>query len=78
MSTQNGAAAPPDGVIPNFENPQDVLFTVNLVVEIICLALVIPFVSLRIYIRAHFMRQIGKEECTCPQWTLDEHLLIGD
>ena len=65
ISSQLGAAAPPDGVIPNFEQPQDVLYTVNLVVEIICLTLVIPFVSLRIYIRAHLMKQIGKEDCKC-------------
>jgi hypothetical protein len=55
MSTTAGAVAPPNGVIPNFEHPQDVLYTINLIVEVLCIALVIPFVSSRVYIRAYMM-----------------------
>jgi hypothetical protein len=63
MSTQVGASVPPAGVTPNFDQPQDVLYTINFLVEILCIALVVTFVSLRVYVRACMMRQIEKEDC---------------
>jgi hypothetical protein len=63
MSTQVGASVPPAGITPNFDQPQDVLYTINFLVEILCIALVVTFVSLRIYVRACMMRQIEKEDC---------------
>ncbi|KAH8779056.1 integral membrane protein [Hyaloscypha finlandica] len=65
MSTQVGASVPPAGITPNFDQPQDVLYTINFLVEILCIALVVTFVSLRIYVRACMMRQIEKEDWAC-------------
>ncbi|KAJ0120616.1 integral membrane protein [Diaporthe amygdali] len=47
---KQGATPPPPGRTPNFENPEDVLHTINLVSQILSVAIVTPVVSLRLYI----------------------------
>ncbi|OHX00211.1 integral membrane protein [Colletotrichum incanum] len=49
MSDQIGAAAPPDNVVPNLHHPKDVLHSINLVSQILAIALVSLFMVLRLY-----------------------------
>ncbi|OLN88242.1 hypothetical protein CCHL11_00077 [Colletotrichum chlorophyti] len=52
MSSQEGAAPPPQGVVPNFEKPEDVLHTINLVSQILSITSVTIFMLMRIYAKA--------------------------
>ncbi|KAK2001924.1 hypothetical protein LX36DRAFT_652806 [Colletotrichum falcatum] len=52
MSIVEGAAPPPEGVIPNLEHPEDVLHTINFVSQILSLTAVSLFMLLRIYAKA--------------------------
>ncbi|OHE94511.1 hypothetical protein CORC01_10231, partial [Colletotrichum orchidophilum] len=52
MSDQEGAAPPPKGVVPDFQHPQDVLHTINLVSQILSIVSVSIFMMLRIYAKA--------------------------
>ncbi|KAJ0142997.1 hypothetical protein CTA2_1339 [Colletotrichum tanaceti] len=50
MSNVEGPAAPPpEGVVPDFQNPKDVLHTINLVAQILSIVLVSLFMILRLY-----------------------------
>ncbi|GKT51315.1 uncharacterized protein ColSpa_11496 [Colletotrichum spaethianum] len=49
MSDQGWAAKPPDNVVPNLQHPEDVLHSVNLVSQILAIALTSLFVVLRFY-----------------------------
>ncbi|KAF4427500.1 hypothetical protein CFRS1_v006022 [Colletotrichum fructicola] len=51
MSSQVGAAPPPEGVVPNFENPTDVLHTINLVSQILSIVSVSIFMMIRCYVK---------------------------
>lgn len=46
-----GAAPPPAGKVPNFEDPEDVLHTINLVSQILAVTLITPVVALRLWVR---------------------------
>jgi hypothetical protein len=63
MSNSDAAAPPPAGVTPNFEHPQDVLHTVNLVSNVLCIAVVTPFVLVRVYIKTRIVRSFNTEDC---------------
>ncbi|KAK2034727.1 hypothetical protein LX32DRAFT_607837 [Colletotrichum zoysiae] len=52
MSIVEGAAPPPEGVIPNLQHPEDVLHTINLVSQILSITLVTIFMLLRIFAKA--------------------------
>ncbi|KAH9229204.1 hypothetical protein K456DRAFT_1845470 [Colletotrichum gloeosporioides 23] len=52
MSSQVGAAPPPEGVVPNFENPTDVLHTINLVSQILSIISVSLFMMIRCYLNS--------------------------
>ncbi|TLD21118.1 hypothetical protein PspLS_09269 [Pyricularia sp. CBS 133598] len=47
------AAPPPPGVTPNFEQPQDVLYSINFYTQIVCMALVTPFVAMRVLVKVY-------------------------
>ncbi|ELQ40823.1 integral membrane protein [Pyricularia oryzae Y34] len=47
------AAPPPPGVTPNFAQPEDVLYTINFVTQIASMALVTPFVAMRVLVKAY-------------------------
>ncbi|KAF9878196.1 integral membrane protein [Colletotrichum karsti] len=47
MSSQEGAAPPPEGVVPNLDNPTDVLHTINLVSQILSIVSVSIFMIIR-------------------------------
>ncbi|KAK6221262.1 integral membrane protein [Colletotrichum tabaci] len=50
MSNVEGPAAPPpEGVVPDFQNPKDVLHTINLVSQILSIVMVSLFMMLRLY-----------------------------
>ncbi|WQF80653.1 hypothetical protein CDEST_05667 [Colletotrichum destructivum] len=50
MSNVEGPAAPPpEGVVPDFQNPKDVLHTINLVSQILSIVMVSLFMILRLY-----------------------------
>ncbi|KAL0782018.1 hypothetical protein CaCOL14_003353 [Colletotrichum acutatum] len=49
MSDKEGAGPPPKGVVPDFQHPQDVLHTINLVSQILSIVSVSIFMMLRIY-----------------------------
>ncbi|KAK7954137.1 hypothetical protein PG996_015022 [Apiospora saccharicola] len=46
-----GAIPPPPGVTPNFENPTDVLNTINLVSQILSMVIMTIFMALRVYVK---------------------------
>lgn len=50
-----GTIAPPDGVEPDLENPQDVLNTVMYVTQALTLFFVSIFIALRIYSKRWIM-----------------------
>ncbi|WDK21179.1 integral membrane protein [Colletotrichum graminicola] len=52
MLVVEGAAPPPEGVIPNLQHPEDVLYTINLVSQILSVSVVSLFMLLRIYAKA--------------------------
>lgn len=63
MSDSKGGLPPPTGVIPNFEHPQDVLRTVNLVTQALSISIVSGFVMLRIFARYRTSRAYGPDDC---------------
>ncbi|KUJ13393.1 uncharacterized protein LY89DRAFT_785111 [Mollisia scopiformis] len=60
-----GAAPPPGGVTPNFDHPEDVLATINLVSGILGIALMAPFVIGRIFIKVHILKNMVLEDYIC-------------
>ncbi|KAK1593764.1 uncharacterized protein LY79DRAFT_589528 [Colletotrichum navitas] len=52
MSIVEGAAPPPEGVVPDLQHPEDVLHTINLVSQILSVSVVTLFMLLRIYAKA--------------------------
>ena len=63
MSNSKGGLAPPPGVIPNFEHPEDVLRTVNLVTQALSISIVSAFVMLRIFARYRVSHSYGPDDC---------------
>lgn len=61
-----GATAPPPGVTPDFEHPQDVLHTVNLVSQILAIAIVTPVVGLRLWARWRISPHFLLDDCKLP------------
>lgn len=56
-------------------HPQDVLHTVNLVTQCLCIPIVTLFVGLRFYTRLHFKQSLGVEDCK-PKEKEFGHLLV--
>ncbi|KAK7966885.1 uncharacterized protein PG986_001162 [Apiospora aurea] len=46
-----GAIPPPPGVTPNFENPEDILNTINLASQILSIVVMTVFLALRVYVK---------------------------
>ncbi|KAL2064727.1 hypothetical protein VTL71DRAFT_3865 [Oculimacula yallundae] len=71
MSTTHGSTAPPLGVTPNFENPEDVLNTINLVTIVITIAVMAPLVLGRVLIRTYITKMFMVEDYFCVvAWAL--------
>lgn len=65
MSKSADGALPPPGVTLNFDHPKDVLHTINLVTGALTIALMAPFVFIRMYIKICIRRSIEREDCKC-------------
>lgn len=65
-SAQTGAATPPDGITPNFDNPTDVLRTVNYVTQALSLFFVSLFMCLKYYAKTTVLR---------GTWNLDDRTM---
>ena len=63
MSNFTGALPPPDGVTANLDNPEDVLYTINLVSQILFVAIVTPLVAFRAYSKAVMAPPFILEDC---------------
>lgn len=71
---QQGATPAPPGRTPNFENPEDVLHTINLVSQILAVATVTPVVCFRLYvIKWKNASSFRSDDCTAPSL----HLALG-
>lgn len=61
----NGPAGPPpDGIIPNFNNPQN-QDTIQYVTTAFTLSFATCAVIIRIYIKRFLLRSMGYEDCRC-------------
>lgn len=63
MAQLEAAIPPPAGVKSNFSNPKDVLHTVNLVTQVLCIIVVTIFVVIRIWIKTHYHKNLNSEDC---------------
>ncbi|PVH95454.1 hypothetical protein DM02DRAFT_149138 [Periconia macrospinosa] len=61
-STSIPAVPPPQGKVPNFEHPEDVLYTINLVSQILAVATVTPFVFGRLIIKTFIVPPLLVED----------------
>lgn len=43
------ALSPPPGILPNLDHPDDVLSTINLLIQVLTVAIVTPFLLARLY-----------------------------
>ncbi|KAK1957603.1 hypothetical protein LY78DRAFT_726882 [Colletotrichum sublineola] len=82
MSIVEGAAPPPEGVVPNLEHPEDVLHTINFVSQILSFTTVTLFMLLRIYAKAFVAPPFHAEDLShygggYHIWELSEEALEG-
>jgi hypothetical protein len=63
MSSWEGAAPSPEGVIPNLKHPKDVLHTINLVSQILSIVLVSIFMMLRCYVKCFLTPPFQIDDC---------------
>ncbi|KAM5344694.1 hypothetical protein ACJ41O_010556 [Fusarium nematophilum] len=55
----------PPGVVPDFEHPEDVYWTLNVVIQAVCAFFVTVFFIIRIYVKRAISRKILTEDYTC-------------
>lgn len=60
---QQAAVPPPAGQTSNFAHPKDLLHTVNLVTQVLCIVVVTIFVVIRIWIKAQYHKNLNAEDC---------------
>lgn len=66
-TTLVGAAPAPSGVTPNFEEPADVLRTVNYVTQALSIFFVTVFIALKHYAKSGVLRGTWNlEDCKAP------------
>jgi len=58
-----GAIPPPPGVEPNFENPEDILHTINLVSQILSMVIMTPFIIIRVYVKIWVAPPFLPDDC---------------
>lgn len=61
--SQRPAVPPPEGQTSNLAHPKDVLHTVNLATQLLCIVVVTIFVVIRIWIKAQYHRNLNAEDC---------------
>lgn len=71
---QVGQLPPPEGVVPDFDNPRDVGHHANIVGLVVCCVLATIFVAIRVYVRFFLNRRILLSDGTCgPLLFLHRH-----
>jgi hypothetical protein len=63
MSDDEPAMISPNGLVPNFSQPKDVLKTVLLVTQCLCIPICSLVFALRVFVRFRFRQQLGLDEC---------------
>lgn len=61
----------PPGVVPDFDNPEDVFWTLNVVMISICVSFVVIFYGIRLYVKRTITHKILKEDCKCCRHDID-------
>jgi hypothetical protein len=64
MATE-GAAPPPPGVVPDFENPHGAVHLWTILTQLLCIPIVTIFVGLRICTKIFLINRMYAEDCTC-------------
>jgi hypothetical protein len=54
----------PPGVVPDYSNPEDVYWTLNIALTVICVSFVTVFFLVRVYVKRTINRNIAVEDCT--------------
>ncbi|KAH6969372.1 hypothetical protein DER45DRAFT_608087 [Fusarium avenaceum] len=55
----------PAGVTPDYNNPEDVYWTLNIVITVLCVFFTSVFFFIRVYVKRTISRNIGIEDWTC-------------
>ena len=53
---------PPDGVLPNFQNPDNRSHELFIVAGL-CLCIILSFACLRVYAKVYLLKSRGKDDC---------------
>jgi hypothetical protein len=61
--SQEGAAPPPPGVEPNFDNPSGGVHFWLIFAQFLCIPIVTVFVALRIYVKIFMQHEFYLEDC---------------
>lgn len=57
-----GGMEPPQGVIPNFNNPVKIVWTANMVAQALCISIVSTLYCVRVYVRIHIIRNFQVDD----------------
>lgn len=63
MSDKVGAVSPPPGVVPDFEHPEDIFWTVNIVSQTVAMVTITVFFSLRVFTKTFIAPPFCREDC---------------
>lgn len=61
--TREPAIPAPPGAASNFDNPEDVLHTVNLATQVVCIIVVTIAVGMRVAVKVRLRNGLGLEDC---------------
>lgn len=61
--TREPAIPAPPGAVSNFDNPEDVLHTVNLATQVVCIIVVTIAVGMRVAVKVRLRNGLGLEDC---------------
>lgn len=53
----------PAGVTPDYNNPEDVYWTLSIVITVLCVFFTSVFFFVRVYVKRTISRNIGIEDC---------------
>jgi NO-binding membrane sensor protein with MHYT domain len=58
---QGGMESPP-GVLPNFDNPEKLVYNASIVTQALCISIIGLVVAVRVYVRVHVLRSFTLED----------------
>lgn len=61
--TREPAVPAPPGAVSNLDNPEDVLHTVNLATQVVCIIVVTIAVGMRVAVKVRLRNGLGLEDC---------------